>query len=218
MGLGTLLLLLGAGCATTSHDERRWLLEHASAEVTYDLPLKQVMDAARDVLDEQGYLLAPGGSPNSFRTQWKLVGDIDTLTRWSKVLVVCQPRADGRLVLRAQQVTWVTPGRTASHPGMASAGAGKRGSDAATNYVPGEPYSPAKPVFTRALDLEWAIVQHLDPQFAAEAEQQVDLYLASNPSSGTRTRSSADRTRPARASSPSAQPPPDEGAHQAALP
>jgi hypothetical protein len=199
MGLGT-LLLLGAGCATTSQDERRWLLERTSAEVSYDLPLKQVMDAARAVLDEQGYLLAPGGSPNSLRTQWKIAGDFDTLTRWSKVLVVCQPRADGRLVLRAQQVTWVTPGRTASHPGMASAGAGKRGSDAATNYVPGEPYSPAKPVFSRALDLEWAIVQHVDPQFAAQAEQQVDLYMASKHPSGVLTSSAP--TRPARASSP----------------
>lgn len=203
MGLGT-VLLLGSGCATTQRDERRWLLEHASAEVAYDLPLKEVMNAARTVLDEQGYLLAPGGSPNSFRTQWKIVGDLDTLARWSKVLVICEPRADGRLVLRAQQVTWVTPGRTASHPGMATAGAGKRGSDAATNYVDGEPYSPAKPVFSRALDLEWAIVQHLDPQFAAEAEQQVDLYMAgNNRPSGALTRAAPAQTRPARAASPS---------------
>lgn len=173
-------LVLGAGCAA-SQDARRILLERTSAEVAYNLPARQVMDAARAVLDEQGYVLAPGGGPTSIRTQWKLIGDLDTLTRWSKVLVVGQHRADGRFAVRAQQVLWVTGGRAASHPGMASSvsGAGKRGSEGATNYVPGEPYSPAKPLFRRALDLEWTILQRLDPQFAANVEKQVDLYLAS---------------------------------------
>lgn len=175
------LLVLGTGCATPL-DARRTLLERTSAEVVYNLPARQVMAAARAVLDEQGYVLAPGGGPTSFRTQWKLDGDLDTVTRWSKVLVIGQQRADGRFVVRAQQVLWVTGGRAASHPGMASSvsGAGKRGSEGATNYVPGEPYSAAKPVFRRALDVEWAILQHLEPQFAAHVEQQVDLYLASN--------------------------------------
>jgi hypothetical protein len=103
---------------------------------------------------------------------------------------------------------------------MASAGAGKRGSDASTNYVAGEPYSPAKPVFSRALDLEWAILQQLDPQFAAEAEQQVDLYLASNHPSGTRTPPAPERPPPARAASPSptAQLSSDAGQPRAARP
>jgi hypothetical protein len=174
------LLVLGAGCATTSDNTRRTLLERASAEVAYSLPAQQVMDAARAVLDDQGYVIAPGGSAHSLRTQWKLAGDLDTLTRWTKVLVVGQHRADGRFVVRVQQVLWVTGGRTASHPGMASSGAGKRGSDSATNYVPGEPYAAGKPVFRRALDLEWAILQHLEPQFAADVEREVDIYLASN--------------------------------------
>jgi len=174
-------LVLGAACAT-SQDSRRSLLERTSAEVAYNLPAKQVMDAARAILDEQGYLLAPGGGLTSLRTQWKLSGDLDTLTRWSKVLVIGQYRADGRFVVRAQQVLWVTGGRAASHPGMASSvsGKGKRGGEGTTNYVQGEAYSPAKPVFRRALDLEWAILQHLEPQFAANVEKQVDLYLASN--------------------------------------
>jgi hypothetical protein len=113
----------------------------------------------------------------------KLEGDLDTLTRWSKVLVIGQHREDGRFVVRAQQVVWVTGGRTASHPGLGSSvsGSSKRGNDGGTNYVQGEPYSPAKPVFRRALDLEWAILKHLEPQFAAEVEQQVDLYLSNNP-------------------------------------
>jgi hypothetical protein len=175
------VLLLCAGCATT--DERHTLLERTSAEVAYDLPAKQVMDAARAVLDEHGYILAPGGSAHSIRTQWKVDGDLDMTARWSKVLVVGEHRADGRFVVRAQQVTWITGGRTASHPGIASSvsGAGKRGSDGATNYVEGDPYSPAKPVFRRALNLEWEILQHLEPRFAAHVEKEVDIYLASNP-------------------------------------
>jgi len=181
MGMSA-FLVLGAGCATPQ-DARRSLLERTSAEVAYNLPAKEVMDAARAVLNEQGYVLAPGGGPTSIRTQWKVSGDLDNLARWSKVLVIGQYRADGRFVVRAQQVLWVTGGRSASHPGMASSvsGGGKRGSDGATNYVQGEPYAAGKPVFRRALDLEWAILQHIEPQFAANVEKQVDLYLASNP-------------------------------------
>jgi hypothetical protein len=176
---GSALLVLGAGCATPQ-SERRLLLERTSAEVAYALPAEQVMDAARAVLDEHGYVLAPGGGPHSVRTHLKIVGDLSSTARWSKVLVMGQHRSDGRFVVRAQQVTWVTGGRTDSHPGMASSvsGAGKSSSDGASNYVLGEPYSPAKPVFSRALDLEWEILQHLEPQFAVEVEQQVDLYLA----------------------------------------
>ncbi len=173
------LLVLGTGCATPAIN-RSTLLERTSAEVAYNMPAQQVMDAARAVLDEQGYVLLPGGTPISFRTQWKLEGDLDTLARWTKVLVIGQYRTDGRFVVRAQKVTWVTGGRSASHPGMASSDAGKRGSEAATNYVPGEPYAAGKPVFRRALDVEWAILQHLEPEFASNVERQVDIYLASN--------------------------------------
>src|SRR5690349_5894786 len=116
-------VVLGAGCAT-SQDARRTLLERTSAEVVYNLPAKEVMDAARAVLGEQGYVLAPGGGPTSIRTQWKVSGDLDHLARWSKVLVIGQYRADGRVVVRAEEVLWVTGGRAASHPGMASSVSG----------------------------------------------------------------------------------------------
>ncbi|MDY7226667.1 hypothetical protein [Hyalangium rubrum] len=162
------------------------MLERTSAEVTYSLPAEQVMEAARAVLNEQGYVIAPGGGPLSVRTHWKLEGDLDTLTRWSKVLVIGQHQSDGHFVVRAQQVVWVTGGRTAPHPGMggSSGDAGKRGSDGATHYVQGDPHSASKPVFSRALGVEWEILKHLDPQLAANVEQQVDIYLANNPQSG----------------------------------
>jgi hypothetical protein len=180
LGVGA-LLVLSAGCATT-HNERRVLLERVSAEAAYTLPPQQLMDAARAVLDERGYEPAPGGSLCSVRSRVKVDGDYDTLTRWSKVLVVCQERPDGRFVVRAEQVTWVTPGRAPSHPGMASSAGnpGKHGSDGGTNYVLGEPIAAGKPVFSRAFDIEWDILQHLEPGFASNVEQQVDLYLASN--------------------------------------
>ena len=65
LGVGT-LLAVGTGCATTS-EERRVLLERTSAEVAYALPPEQVMDAAKAVLEERGYELAPGGSACSVR-------------------------------------------------------------------------------------------------------------------------------------------------------
>ncbi|MBN1204603.1 MAG: hypothetical protein JXB05_06735 [Myxococcaceae bacterium] len=179
LGLGA-FLLLGAGCATTN--ERRVLLERASAEVAYALPPEQVMDAARAVLKDRGYLLAPSRSPHTLRTLWKIAGDFDMTARWSLLLVTCQQRADGRFILLTQQATYVTGGRTAPHPGSASSVSGgvKRGNEGTTNYYAGDPYSSAKPVFSRALDIEWEILQRLDPQTAAEMEEQVDIYL-SNP-------------------------------------
>ena len=186
------LLALGTGCATTS--ERRIVLERASAEVAYEQPARIVMDAAREVLDERGYLLAPTRERNALRTQWKVDGDLETTARWSKVLIIGQYREDGRFIVRAQQVTWATGGRTASHPSMAGSGAGKRGSDSATNHVPGEPYSPAKPVFSRALDLEWEILRRVEPTFASEVEKQVDLYLANKASGSALTSSDPART------------------------
>lgn len=171
------LLVLSAGCATTGN-ERRTLLERASAEIAYEQPARIVMDAAKDVLRDHGYVLAPSLGQNALRTQWKINGDMETTARWSKVLIVGKYRTDGRFIVRAEQVVWATGGRTASHPSIANGDAGKRGSDSATNYVPGEVYSPAKPVFSRALDLEWEILQRVEPRFANEVEKQVDIYLS----------------------------------------
>ncbi|WP_044198805.1 hypothetical protein [Hyalangium minutum] len=171
------LLVLGAGCATTGN-ERRTLLERASAEIAYEQPSRIVMDAAKGVLRDHGYVLAPSRGKNALRTQWKIDGDLETTARWSKVLIVGQYRSDGRFIVRAEQVVWATGGRTAAHPSIANGDAGKRGSDSATNYVPGEAYSPAKPVFSRALDLEWEILQRVEPRFANEVEKQVDIYLS----------------------------------------
>jgi hypothetical protein len=183
LGLGVFFIMLGAGCATSAAQERRMLLERTSAEVAYALPPEQVMAAAKAVLKDRGYLLAPSRTPHTLRTLWKIAGDLDTTARWSLILVTGKQREDGRFVLITQQATYVTGGRTASHPGTASSvsGGGKHVNEGATNYFSGTPYSPARPVFSRALDLEWEIVQRLDPEFAAEAEQQVDLYLASPP-------------------------------------
>ena len=118
------LLVMGAGCATTGAD-RRVLLERASAEIAYEQPARVVMDAAKAVLSDHGYVLAPGRGTNSMRTQWKIDGDLEMTARWSKVLIVGQYRADGRFIVRAEQVLWVTGGRTASHPGMASSVSGR---------------------------------------------------------------------------------------------
>lgn len=176
------LLFMGTGCATTV-DTRRMLLERASAEVAYDLPPKEVLEVAQAVLSDRGYLLAPSRSPLALRTQWKIVGDFDFAARWSLVLVMVEQRADGRSVVRTQQATYATVGRTAPHPSFSGGKAdGKDGKEGGTTrYVAGDPHSAAKPVFSRALDLEWEILTRLAPRFASNVEKQVDIYLASNP-------------------------------------
>jgi hypothetical protein len=181
MGVGA-LLFMGAGCATT-HDARRELLARASAEVAYDVPPKELLEAARAVLSDQGYVLAPSRSSLALRTLWKIDGNPDFASRWSLVLVMVEQRADGRCVVRTQQATHTTVGRAASHPSFSGGQAdGKNGKEGgSTSYVAGEPLSAAKPVFSRALDLEWEILTRVAPRFAANVEKQVDIYLASQP-------------------------------------
>jgi hypothetical protein len=167
------LLLLGlTGCAT----ERQSLLERSASYVAYRLPPEQVLDAAREILKERGYLILESRDPNYVRTSWKVTFD-DTLDVGGvreRRFVMGKRLDDGRFVVNAYRLTYTTIGRTAPHPSSPR-------TDEKTGIqqnVKGDPLSNARPVLTRDLELEWQILSRVSPSTAHELETQVEEYIA----------------------------------------
>ncbi len=108
-------LLLGvAGCAT----ERQGLLERSAAYVAYRLPSEQVLDMARELLEERGYTLVPSTDPLYVRTAWKVSIDqsLDVGGVMERRFIMGKQLDDGRFVLNAYRLTHTTIGRTSAHP------------------------------------------------------------------------------------------------------
>lgn len=166
------LLLLGVtGCATP----RKQLIERSAAYVAYSLPSEKVLEAAREVLKERGYLILESKDPNYVRTDWRTKFDdsLDAGALRERHFVVGKEIEDGRYVLTAYRLTYTTIGRTAPHP------ASYRTNEATgvQRMVKGDPLSNARPALARDLELEWQILSRVSPSIARELETQVDEYL-----------------------------------------
>lgn len=170
------LLTLGmTGCATTP--PRQKLLERSAAYVTYNLPPEQVLQTAREILEEQGYVIMESRDPLYVRTTWRAKFDetLDMGSLRERQFVVGKELEDGRFVLTAYHVTYATIGRTAPHPAEA---AKNDESTAPQRMVEGDPLSYVHPEVNRDLDLEWRILSRVSPSVAQALESQVDQYLA----------------------------------------
>jgi hypothetical protein len=173
-----------AGCATTSpRATRQELLERTASQTLYRRPPAEVLQAVRDVLNEQGYTVLPSADPLYVRTSWKIQGDFDSASQWTRYLVVGRVLPDGRVSLRAHSVFLATVGRAPAHPSLGSGSKDSRDSNGTGigSYVAGEPLPVGRPLLRRALGLEWTVLERLEPRFAAAVAQQVDLYLVSEP-------------------------------------
>jgi hypothetical protein len=174
-----LLLLGGTGCATN----RQHLLERSAAYVAYRLPSEQLMETAREVLKDRGYLILESRDPLYVRTSWRVKFDesLDIGAVRERHFVMGKQLADGRFVLNAYLLTYTTIGRTAPHPSSFHTDE-KTG---VQRMVKGDPHSYARPVLTRDLELEWQILSRVAPSVAHELESQVDEYLASESNTGS---------------------------------
>ncbi|WP_224367000.1 hypothetical protein [Hyalangium versicolor] len=172
-----LLILGGTGCATTS--ERQSLLERSAAHVAYRLPPEQVLDAAREVLEEQGYLIIESTDPFYVRTSWQAKFDqsLDIGAVRERCFVMGKQLGDGRFVLNAYRLTYTTIGRTRPHP----ASPVKDDRTGEQKMFKGDPLSYARPVLMRDLALEWQILSRVSPSVAHNLESQTDAYLAARP-------------------------------------
>ena len=165
------LLLLGVtGCVS----ERQHLIERSAAYVTYRLPAEQVLEVARELLKEQGYLILETRDPLYVRTSWRAKFDesLDIGAVRERQLVIGTKLADGRFVLKAYRISYTTIGRTAPHP-ISS----KNETTGEQKMTKGDPLSYAEPVLVRDLELEWQIFSRVAPSVARELESQVDQYL-----------------------------------------
>ncbi|MCP3138766.1 hypothetical protein [Pyxidicoccus xibeiensis] len=179
-----LMVVVGAlavtGCASSPKKE---LLERTSSYVVYDLPSQQVMDAAEKELSERGYSLLPSTDPLFLHTPWKVRGNHDVFTDWSRVYVEGRKLADGRLVVRAYRMAVNVHARTQLLPGFSSSSESSpedKPNTTPTVLLATEPvlgrYS-TRPAIRRDLELEWAIMERVNPDFAGRVKQQVDVYL-----------------------------------------
>lgn len=170
------LLFLGiTGCATTP--PRQQLLERSAAYVTYSLPPEQVLQVARDILQEEGYAIMESRDPLYVRTTWRTKFDetLDVGAVRERQFILGKELEDGRFVLTAYRVSYTTIGRTAPHPAES-----KKDDEttSAQRMVEGDPLSYARPVLVRDLDLEWRILSRVSPSVAQALESQVDQYIA----------------------------------------
>lgn len=178
------LSLVAAGCATTPKPyvpERQELLDRATNYVFYRRPPEEVLKVARDVLDEHGYTVLASTDPLYVRTGWKVDGDMDISSRWSRVLIQGHKLADGRFALRAYEQVNTTVGRAPPHPSLGGGGRdASRGGGTNTNYVQGEALFAAPIVTRRDASVEWEVLSRLEPRFVQVVEQQVDVYVTNH--------------------------------------
>lgn len=172
--------LLMTGCASSP---RKTLLERTSSYVVYDLPAQQVMDAAEAELSARGYALLPSTDPLFLQTPWKVTGNFDVWSAWSRRYIEGHKLADGRFIVRAYEMAANTPARTQLLPGLGSsvpAAPEEQPNTTPTVLLAAEPVlgRSARPVIRRDLELEWAIMERVNPEFAGRVKEQIDVYLA----------------------------------------
>jgi hypothetical protein len=187
--VGIAVAVAMTGCASSP---RKTLLERTGSYVVYDLPAQQVMKAAEAELGARGYPLLPSTDRLFLQTPWKVRGNHDVFTAWSRYYIEGRVRPDGRFVLRAYHMAANVHARTQLLPGPSSTAQvapEEQPNTTPTELLATEPvlgrYS-TRPVIRRDLTLEWAILERLNPDFAGRVKAQVDMYLAQGPSQGPR--------------------------------
>jgi hypothetical protein len=162
------------GCATAP---RKQLLERSAAYVAYSLPPEQVLQVAREILKEQGYIIMVSRDPLYVRTSWETKFDdsLDIGAVRVRQFVVGKELEDGRFALTAYRASYTTIGRTAPHPSETQK---NDGMPHVQRMVAGDPLSYVHPEIVRDLDLEWQILSRVSPSVAHALESQVDQYLA----------------------------------------
>ncbi|MCY1016264.1 hypothetical protein [Pyxidicoccus sp. MSG2] len=174
--------LLITGCAGSP---RKTLLERTGSLVVYDLPAQQVMAAAEAELGARGYALLPSTDPLFLQTPWKISGNFDVWSAWSRRYVEGHKLPDGRFVVRAYEMAANTPARTQLLPGFSATvhvAPEEQPNTTPTVLLATDPVMgrSARPVIRRDLAFEWAIMERLNPEFAGRVKEQVDYYLAQN--------------------------------------
>jgi hypothetical protein len=168
--------VLAAGCAGARQQQR---LQQEAARFVYVAPAPKVMAQARAMLEELGYdvRMDPTGRP-VLSTPWKqLVKSDGMASQVRRYLVAGKPLGQGRMLVRIWSLTYTTVGTADAHPGLGSrsgrqTGDGAGGGGRTGFSVAGEGVSAAKGWQQRDLELEWRLLERLEPELAEALKQE----------------------------------------------
>jgi hypothetical protein len=141
------------------------------------------MRAAEEELSARGYSLLPSTDPYFLQTPWKVSGNFDVYTAWSRRYVEGHKLPDGRFVVRAYETAANMSARTQLLPGFQATvhvTPEEQPNTTPTVLLATEPVlvRSAHPAIRRDLDFEWAIMARVNPEFAGRVKEQVDYYVA----------------------------------------
>jgi len=159
-------LLLGA-CAGDRAQRR---LEDEAARFVYVAPAPKVMAQARALLEARGYTVRedPTGRP-VLSTPWKQVVDSPgAASQVRRYLVAAKDVGQGRLLVRVYSINYTTVGLADAHPSLGSRSGRQSGEGGGRSgpFVAGERVSASKGWLQRDLELEWRLLERLEPELA----------------------------------------------------
>jgi hypothetical protein len=154
----------------------RAYLEQEAARFVYVTPQDRVMAQARALLESHGYVVRddPGDQPLLTTTWRETAGDQPSASQLRRYVVAGKDVGDGRLLVRIFRIDYTTVGSADSHPSLGNRSARQTadGGGARGPSVKGEGVSVTKGWYRRDLELEWQLLQRVEPELAEVLESE----------------------------------------------
>lgn len=157
----------------------RAYLEQEAARFVYVTPQDKVMAQARALLESHGYVVRddPGDQP-LLTTPWReTAGDQPSASQLRRYVVAGKDVGDGRLLVRIFRIDYTTVGSADNHPTLGNrtgrqTGEGAGGGGGGARTVKGEGVSVTKGWYRRDLEMEWQLLQRVEPELAEVLESE----------------------------------------------
>lgn len=181
--LAVLALIAGSGCAASN---RETFMRDRAAEHVYERPMAEVWAAAKQLLTDEGYTGREGQGGYVYVTEWKDVsGESSVGSRFTRYLLEGRELGPSKSIIRYTQVMRATGSTGAgigstepsTHAGMASLNAGGESEGGAMPTSGSEGRGPKSALASgkRDLEMEWKLLQKLEPAKARNIESEAFL-------------------------------------------
>jgi hypothetical protein len=197
-----------AGCAAEQMSRSALLERHAAAFVHHH-SRDEVIAGARALLEDRGYDVMPVQRGEALATEWRLLfGTDEFATSHDRYFVVVHRLTPEHTRIEAIRLVYSTLGMETHHPQIPFVRDGMSENVNSAAYEKGwKPRMMGKPQWGRALDIEWALIQRLEPARSRQIEAAVDYLLRNERERGGSASSAPeDRARWAAAPPPGAPP------------
>lgn len=176
-------LLAGPGCASSN---RETFMRERAAEHVYERPMPEVWAAAKQLLTDQGYTGREVQGGLVFVTEWKDVsGESSVGSRFTRYLVEGKVLGPTRSIIRYTQVMRATGSTGAgvgntepsTHSGMGNIRPSAEGEGSPMPQPGSEGRGPQSALASgkRDLEMEWKLLQKLEPAKARNIESEAFL-------------------------------------------